>query len=195
MKGAKLVVLLAAVLSLALIIGKSFAEDSPQPVAAESPSEAAAPVKPSQPQAVPQATAAAVQPIATAVQTDVIPVAAKPMETQDILPPATTEFETQWVWGEIISLDPQNKEATINYFDYETDTEKELKLTVNETTRYENVASLNDLKLHDTISVDYILGADGKYMARNISVEKPEEAVAPLEKAGDKPAATSGMKP
>ena len=194
MKEIRLVVLLTAVLSLALIIGKSFAEDNPQPIAKDSTAGAAAPVNPSQPQA-PQATATTAQPSETAAQTDVIAVAAKPMETQDILPSATTEFETQWVWGEVISSDPQNKEITINYFDYETDTEKELKLTIDERTRYENVNSLNDLKLHDTISVDYILSTDGKYTARNISVEKPEEPVVPLETTGNKPAATSGMKP
>ncbi len=187
MKRIGLLFLLAGVLSLVLIRGVGLAEDNVQASTQDIQSKAT--VTPAQPQASEaQGTPAIVQPSETTV---VPPV--KPPETQEILPAATTELETQWVWGEITALDPQNKEVTINYFDYETDTEKELKLSMSDNTRYENINSINDLKLHDTISVDYILGADGKYTARNISVEKPEEPAAPAGKTEDKPAAASEM--
>lgn len=120
----------------------------------------------------------------------------KSQEPQDVIGGTTTELETQWVWGEITSLDPQNKEITINYFDYETDAEKELKLSLGDNTKYENINSLSDLKLHDTISVDYVLGTDGKYTVRNISVEKPEESPIPSAKAADeKPVAAPEAQP
>ncbi len=179
--------ILAGVLSLVLIRGIGFAEDNPQASTQEVRSKAV--VTPAQPQSSEaQGTPAIVQPSET---TAVPPV--KAPEMQEGLPVTATELETQWVWGEITALDTQNKEVTINYFDYETDTEKELKLGMNDNTKYENINSLNDLKLHDTISVDYVLGADGKYVARNISVEKPEESAAPMGKTENKPAAASGM--
>ncbi len=187
MKLKGLLFLLAGALSVVLIRGIGLAEDTPQASSQEIQGKAV--VTPAQPQASEaQGTPAIVQPSETTV---VPPV--KPAETQEILPATTTELETQWVWGEITALDPQNKEVTINYFDYETDTEKEVKLTVDDKTKYENINSINDLKLHDTISVDYVLGADGKYAVRNISVEKPEESAAPAGKTGDMPAATSSM--
>ena len=188
MKRIGLFFLLAGVLSAVLIRGIGFAEDNTQASTQELQSKAT--VTPDQPQASEaQGTPAIAQPS----QPTAAP-AVKPTETQEILPPVTTELETQWVWGEVTALDPQNKEVTINYFDYETDTEKELKLNINDNTRYENINSLNDLKLHDTISVDYILSTDGKYSARNISVEKPEESTAQAAKTEDKPAAAaSGM--
>ncbi len=89
--------------------------------------------------------------------------------------PAFNESDTQWLWGEVNSLDIPNNELAINYFDYETDSEKEIKIKIGDNTTYENVKSLNDIKLNDTISVDYALSPDGKYIAKNISIEKPEE--------------------
>jgi hypothetical protein len=189
MKRIGLLFLLAGVLSLVLIRGIGFAEDNPQASTQEVRSKATVtPAVQPQPSEA-QGTPAIVQPSAEPV---IVPPVKAP-EMQEGLPTTTTELETQWVWGEITALDPQNKELTINYFDYETDTEKELKLSMNDNTKYENINSINDLKLHDTISVDYILGADGKYTARNISVEKPEESAAPAGKTEDKAAAVSGM--
>lgn len=187
MKRIGLLFLLAGVLSMLLVRGIGFAEDNTQASTQELKSKATVtPAQPQQPET--QGTPAIVQPSEPAA---VPPV--KVTETQESLPAATTELETQWVWGEITALDTQNKEVTINYFDYETDTEKELKLSINDNTKYENINSMNDLKLHDTISVDYVLGADGKYVARNISVEKPEESTAPAGKTGENPSTASGM--
>jgi len=86
------------------------------------------------------------------------------------------EEEFQWVWGEVISVDNANKSITIKYLDYETDTEKELSLIVDDKTKFEGVNSLAEIKVQDTISIDYIIEA-GKNIARNISVEKLEDTV------------------
>lgn len=85
------------------------------------------------------------------------------------------EDEMQWVWAEIISVDTQNKKILLKYLDYDTDTEEEISIGVDDKTTYENVKSIDELKPQDTISVDYIVTAEGKNIARNISVEKPEE--------------------
>jgi hypothetical protein len=191
MKNARLLIMAMTVLSLALISGAGLAEDNPQLVTPADQIKEVAQVAPAQPKS--DATPAIVQP-SEPINQAAITAAAKTSEAE-IVTPITPELETQWVWGEIISLDPQNKEIAINYFDYETDTEKELKLTIDDRTKYENVNSLNDLKLHDTISVDYVLGSDGKYAVRNISVEKPEESVVPAEKMESKPAVASAVKP
>lgn len=101
--------------------------------------------------------------------------------TQEVEPmmPIINEPDIQWLWGEVSSLDIPNNKITINYFDYETDAEKAAKISVDDNTKYENIRSLNDIKLNDTISIDYALSADGKYIAKNISIEKLEEASAP----------------
>ena len=83
------------------------------------------------------------------------------------------EPETQWVWGEVVNVDAQNKTLTLKYLDYDTDEEKELAILVDNLTSYENVTSLEEIQKKDSLSIDYI-SSDGKNTARSISLEKPE---------------------
>lgn len=84
------------------------------------------------------------------------------------------ESDIQWAWGEVTNLDNQAKTVTLKYLDYETDQEKELVLVVDEKTTLENIQDFNELKLKDTLSIDYVVEADNKNIAKNISLEKPE---------------------
>lgn len=86
------------------------------------------------------------------------------------------EEALQWVWGEVVSLDALSKNFKIKFLDYETDTEKEMTITVDDKTTYENVKAFQEIKPQDTVSVDYMVGADGKSLAKNINVEKPDDA-------------------
>lgn len=93
------------------------------------------------------------------------------------------EPDTQWVWGEVASIDTQNQSLTVKYMDYETDQEKELSLNANEKTTYENIKSFNDIKVGNTAGIDYTTGAEGKNIARNISIESTERENAMPENA------------
>lgn len=84
------------------------------------------------------------------------------------------ENDMQWAWGEVINLDDQAKTVTLKYLDYETDQEKELVLVIDEKTTFENIKDFNELKLNDTLSIDYVVGADNKNIAKNISFEKED---------------------
>ena len=86
------------------------------------------------------------------------------------------ETDMQWAWGEVTNLDSQANTVTLKYLDYETDQEKELVLTVDEKTTFENIKGFSDLKLKDTLSIDYLAGADNKNIAKNISFEKPSDS-------------------
>jgi len=93
--------------------------------------------------------------------------------------------ELQWVWGEVVSVDAANNQLSIRYLDYETDAEKEMLVGVDDKTTYENAKAVAEIKPQDTVSIDYVVSAEGKNTARNISVEKPDmgeefpEAVTP----------------
>ncbi|HTY45302.1 MAG TPA: hypothetical protein VMD52_04880 [Patescibacteria group bacterium] len=91
-------------------------------------------------------------------------------------PSAAVTDDLQWVWGEVVSLDALSKNFKIKFLDYETDTEKEMTITVDDKTTYENVKDFQEIKPQDTVSVDYLIGAEGKNLAKNINVEKPEDA-------------------
>jgi len=85
-----------------------------------------------------------------------------------------SEPEVQWLWGEVVSVDAPNKTVLVKYLDYETETEKEISINVDDKTTYENVKSIDEIKPQDTVSIDYIVNPDAKNLAKNISLEKPE---------------------
>jgi hypothetical protein len=87
------------------------------------------------------------------------------------------EIDMQWAWGEVTNLDSQAKTINLKYLDYEADQEKDLILLVDEKTTFENIKDFSELKLKDTLSVDYIIGADNKNIAKNISLEKPDDSL------------------
>jgi hypothetical protein len=90
---------------------------------------------------------------------------------------AQESSELQWLWGEVVSVNLQNNEILVRYPDYETDKDKEMTITVNEKTTFENSASLIDIKPQDKLSIDYRVSPDGKNIAENVSVEKAEGEV------------------
>jgi len=107
---------------------------------------------------------------------------AEPTASPQVMPvPEATEAEsvgpqTQWLWGRVVSVDATSGEILLKYLDYETDSEKEITIYTDANTAYENVAGLAEVRPEDTMSIDYVVAADGKNTAKNISVEKLEEA-------------------
>jgi len=107
---------------------------------------------------------------------------------------APSEPETQWIWGEVVSVDTAAKKVLVKYLDYETDTEKEINIDVDDKTTYENVKSVDEIKPQDTLSIDYIINPDGRNIAKNISIEKPEGAqTLPEETPKEEPKAVPGL--
>jgi hypothetical protein len=100
--------------------------------------------------------------------------------------PAPNENDTQWAWGEVTNLDSASKTITLKYLDYETDQEKNIAIVVDDKTTFENVKGLDEVKVKDTLSIDYIVGPDGKNIARNIGLESPDSpAAVPAQAAGE----------
>lgn len=79
----------------------------------------------------------------------------------------------EWIWGEVISVEPENQQIKIKYFDYENDTDKEAVIIFSDKTEYENIEGISQIAPNDTVSVDYVISPQGKYEAKIISVEKP----------------------
>jgi hypothetical protein len=86
--------------------------------------------------------------------------------------------DLQWVWGEIVNLEEHDRTITLEYLDYEVDQEKKIVLSVDQDTVFENVKGFTDLKPKDTLSVDYLAGPDNVNIAKNISLDKPEDLAA-----------------
>lgn len=86
--------------------------------------------------------------------------------------------DAQWGWGEVINVDAQAKTLTLKHLDYETDQEKDLVLIIDENTVFENIKNLDEIKVKDTLSIDYMITAEGANLAKNINFEQPDAAPA-----------------
>jgi len=112
------------------------------------------------------------------------------IEQGGVITEPKNEAEVQWLWGEVVSLDAQNKIMTVKYLDYETDQEKEINIGTDAKTAYENIKSIDELKPKDAVSIDYLVTPEGKNIAKNVSLEKPEATPPP-----QKPEATQEITP
>jgi hypothetical protein len=81
-----------------------------------------------------------------------------------------------WVLGDVIELNLEGNKLILSYIDYNTDEDKEIAISVDATTNYENADSLQDIKVGDVVGIDYVIGPQGKAKALNISVERLEQA-------------------
>lgn len=83
------------------------------------------------------------------------------------------------IYGEIQSVNAAANTLTIQYYDYDSDSEKTSEIVAGNDTKIENARAIGDIKKGDWADVTYIVTA-GRNMARLITVEKeePEEAAA-----------------
>lgn len=91
---------------------------------------------------------------------------------EDFLVQTAQESVLEWLWGEAVSVDSLTRTVTIKYLDYDTDTEREMAVVLDDATTFENAVSIADIAVGDTLSIDYTVTAAGTVTARNISVEK-----------------------
>ena len=79
------------------------------------------------------------------------------------------------IYGEVQSVDSTINSMTIQYYDYDSDQEKNIEITVNKDTKLEKAPSLNDIKKGDWADITYMV-SDAKNTATFISIEKDEES-------------------
>jgi len=114
--------------------------------------------------------------------------AANTEKAQAIVAPApANEKKTEWVWGEVVSADPTNKQIVIKHLDYESYEEVQTTLIINAKTLFENVTDLSGIKAGDHITVDYNI--EGKNNIADLVVVEKGEA-APETSAKENPAET-----
>ncbi len=89
--------------------------------------------------------------------------------------PVTVEAQTQavYVFGEVVSVDPEVNGITIQYYDYEANELKEMILLLDSNTKFENFQAISEITAGDTVNAEYNI-AEGKNLVQNISVEKME---------------------
>ena len=100
-------------------------------------------------------------------------------EKAEALPtPAQGTPKLESLYGEILAVNETAGSLTVQYYDYDTDEEKDVELALDKDTKLENAASIKDVKSGDWVDVSYAPGEGGKKLVKSIRVEKAEEAAA-----------------
>lgn len=112
-------------------------------------------------------------------------VSAAPAASQEKTSPESKDVEapTEWVWGEVLSTDPQAGTITIKHLDYDTYEEVQKVLSVTDKTLFENAKDIKDIKPSDHITADYRLNGN-KNEIEMLVVDKLETGTTPASTAG-----------
>ncbi|MDD5174031.1 MAG: hypothetical protein PHV48_04320 [Candidatus Omnitrophica bacterium] len=86
---------------------------------------------------------------------------------EDEAPAKINEFS---IYGEIQTVNTQASSLSIQYYDYDSDEEKTLEVTLDKDTKLENVKTIDQMKKGDWADITYTAIA-GKNMAKLVSVE------------------------
>jgi hypothetical protein len=105
---------------------------------------------------------------------------------------ATPQVKEIAIYGEVQSVDATANTLSVQYYDYDSDSEKTAAILVNPDTKLENASAVGDVKKGDWVDVTYVV-KDGKNVAKLVTVEK-EETPAPDE-ASSQPAPAANVPP
>lgn len=161
-------------------LGQEQPADSVQSAPVEAPQEV--PVQ--APQVVP---AEAVQEVAAQQAEPAVP---EESVTKDVTQEAqpTSINSTEWVWGEVVSVDTINKQLVLKHLDYDTYEEVQTTLKMDNKTLLENVSELGDIQSGDHVTVDYVI-QNGDNVAGLVVVEKKDTQKEVVEAPKDEPVA------
>lgn len=99
---------------------------------------------------------------------------------------AAPQVKETAIYGEVQAVDATAGTLSVQYYDYDSDSEKTAEIAVNIDTKLENVSALGDVKKGDWIDVTYVVNNE-KNVAKVVTVEK-EETPAPEEAPREAPA-------
>lgn len=83
------------------------------------------------------------------------------------------EENMEYSYATVTQVNLSNNEIVVNEYDWNNDTEVTVVYSVSPDARFENVASLKEIKTNDEVSIEYI-EKEGRRIARSVSVYKEE---------------------
>jgi len=108
------------------------------------------------------------------IEEKAVPPAAAVAEAPESAPaPEAPQTKEIAIYGEVQSVDAAAGSIAIQYYDYDSDSEKTATVMVDKDSKIENAGSLGDIKKGDWADVTYTV-KDGNNAAKVITVEKEE---------------------
>jgi hypothetical protein len=105
-------------------------------------------------------------------------------------PAAAPQAKEIAIYGEVQAVNAIANTLSVQYYDYDSDSEKTAEVAVAAETKMENAKSASDVKKGDWVDVTYVVSGQ-KNIAKTVSVEKEEPAAEPTAGAGATAGASS----
>ena len=86
---------------------------------------------------------------------------------------ATPDAKEIAIYGEVQAVNASSGTISVQYYDYDSDSEKMSDIAVADITKLENAGKIDDIKKSDWVDVTYTV-VDGKNVAKVVTVEKEE---------------------
>ena len=104
------------------------------------------------------------------------------------------EEEVEYSWGRVSSI--SSKQIIVKEYDYESDEEVDVTYAIDPKVKIENVNSLEEITIGDSVGIDFVV-RDSEKVARVIIVEKSsyEEEYTPEEEYEEEPEGTYEEEP
>lgn len=93
--------------------------------------------------------------------------------------PAASQAKEMAIYGEVQAVNAVANTLSVQYYDYDSDSEKTVEVTVGTDAEMENAKTVSDVKKGDWVDVTYIMSG-GKNAAKTVVVEKEEPATEPV---------------
>ena len=84
------------------------------------------------------------------------------------------EVNTDWLWGEVVSVDVSANNLMVRYLDFNIDEEKEATIRIDAQTILEGVKSVAEISAGDIVSIDFVKESDTINLGKKVLVEKPD---------------------
>jgi hypothetical protein len=94
--------------------------------------------------------------------------------------------EKEYSYGKVTNVDEVKNEIVVSEYDWETNADIVATYLVAPDAKFENAASLKEVKVDNEVSIEYIKKEDGTKVAKFISVHKPEAEPQTAEDAPEK---------
>lgn len=95
------------------------------------------------------------------------------LKAPDVAAAAAPQAKEIAIYGEVQVINASSGTISVQYYDYDSDSEKTTEILVTDITKLENAPKLADIKKGDWVDVTYTVD-DGKSVAKVVTVEKEE---------------------
>jgi len=92
-------------------------------------------------------------------------------ETSDT---SKAQSNTDWLWGEVVSVDVNASSLLVSYLDFNLDEEKQIVIKIDAQTVLEGAKSVAEISAGDIVSIDFVKENETTNLGKKVLVEKPD---------------------